>query len=107
MSELGKIVYEIGEPKNITSEVLEEVLNLQNKVVISTACSTGSNNLAKPFVGNDNIYIAPEDDVDGSSSLLFVIRFFYEHLTLNKSIEESFNIARQNDKQTKLYQLFK
>ncbi|MGI6787243.1 MAG: hypothetical protein ACOX5X_01635 [Acholeplasmataceae bacterium] len=106
MPELGEGVYETCEPKNITSEVIKERINVSNKVIISTACSTGSEELAKEFINKQNIYIAPRDDIEEPASLLFVIRFFYEHLVMNKSIKESFNIVRENDNETNLYKLF-
>ncbi|MGI6781405.1 MAG: delta-aminolevulinic acid dehydratase [Acholeplasmataceae bacterium] len=106
MPELGEDVYETNEPNNIISEVIKEKINIRKKVIIFTACSTGSEELAKEFINKQNIYIAPRDDIEGPASLLFVIRFFYEHLVMNKSIKESFNIVRENDNETNLYKLF-
>ena len=39
--------------------------------------------------------------------VFFVIKFFYEHLVLNKSLIDAYNFSMQNDEETKLYKIFK
>lgn len=56
---LGDNVYEKGEPIHITGEVIRERINLTNKIIISTYCATGNNELARLFTNKGNIYIAP------------------------------------------------
>lgn len=104
---LGEDVYEEDEPRQITSKVLEEKLTATDKIIISTACQTGTQNLAISFLNKDNIYIAPTDYVEGSSSLFFVIRLLYEKLVLNKTLDIAFNLAKENDHETRVFKLFK
>jgi len=107
MPVLAEDVYEENEPKHINGMVLREKLTATHKIIISTACQTGSQDLAMPFLLKDNIYIAPTDSVDGSSSLFFVIRLLYENLVLNKTLVVAFNFAKETDHETRLFRLFK
>lgn len=107
MPVLAEDIYEKDEPRDITSEVIDEKINISNKIIISMCCNTGTSELAESFVKKDNIYIAPSDFIEGTAVLFFVIKFFYEHLVLNKSIIDAYNSSMINDDETKLYKIFK
>lgn len=107
MPVLAESIYEEDEPKDITSEVVNEKINISNKTIISMCCNTGTIDLAESFVKKGNTYIAPSDFIEGTAALFFVIKFFYEHLVLNKSLIDAYNFSMQNDEETKLYKIFK
>ena len=104
---IAENIYEADEPKDITSEVVNEKINISNKTIISMCCNTGTIDLAEAFVKKGNTYIAPSDFIEGTAALFFVIKFFYEHLVLNKSLIDAYNFSMQNDEETKLYKIFK
>lgn len=75
---LGEEVYEKEEPRgNFSSEEIRKYINLTGKLILNLGCSTGNPAMAEAFSEN-NVYIAPKDDVDGNSALLFTIQLFYE-----------------------------
>ncbi len=91
---------------NIGYDELNDNVSINNKVIVCTGCTTGSGNLCKSFTKNNNAFIAPYDYIDGKSSLLFVINFFY-YLSNNCSIQDSYNFANKIDSETALYKLYK
>ena len=106
MPVLAEDIYEEDEPKDITSEVIKEKININNKIIISICCNTGTTNIAESFIQKENTYIAPSDFIEGTAALFFVIKFFYEHFVLKKSIVDSYNNSMINDNETRLYKLF-
>ncbi len=104
---LADDIYEKDEPIHITSEVVNEKISISNKVIISTCCATGTKELANAFTSKGNLYVAPTDYIDGNAALFFVIKLLYEHMVLNKSIDVSFALAKENDNETKLFNFFK
>ena len=57
---LGDDIYYENECRsNIGSDELKNKVSIKNKVVICTGCTTGSGDLYKPFIENNNIFMAP------------------------------------------------
>lgn len=104
---LGKDIYKEDEPRgNFGHNEIEKYLNFKNKIIISTGCTTGNNELSKAFLVNNNIYIAPENYIEGSSALPFITLLFYE-ITRNKNIKQAFEKAQNIDKETMNFSFFK
>lgn len=104
---LGEEIYYEDECRsNIGYDELTNKINIKNKIVICTGCTTGSGNLYKQFIGNNNIFIAPLDYIDGKSDLFFLVNLFY-YLSSNYSLEDSYSLASKIDKETSLYLLYK
>lgn len=80
-------------------------VSIHDKTVICTGCSTGKGELYKAFTARNNTFIAPIDDIEGTSDLLFVIELFY-HLSNHKSLKESCALASKTDKETALYKMY-
>lgn len=109
MPELDEEVYEPDEPRGEFFDFhdVKRYTNLKNIKVIATGCTLGEENLAKAFLEcGCHSYIAPDDYIDGNSSLMFVIRFMYEIINNEKSQKEAYEIAKSIDKETLIYQLY-
>ncbi|WP_188066007.1 delta-aminolevulinic acid dehydratase [Brevibacillus brevis] len=108
MPELGEDVYEEGEPKdNFGPDEVRLFAKLDGKIVLGNGCSLGDPKLAKAFLESGcHMYIGPDDYPDGSSALMFALRFFYEVIQNKKSVEEAFRIAKATDEETEMYQLY-
>ena len=103
---LGDDIYYENECRsNIGSDELKNKVSIKNKVVICTGCTTGSGDLYKPFIENNNIFMAPYDYIEGKSDLLFIISLFY-YLSFNYSLQDSYNLANKIDSETKLYKFY-
>lgn len=104
---LNDRLYEVNEPKqNFGYKEIEKYNKLNNKVIINTGCSTGkSQDLIKAFTKNNNIYIAPNGDPEGDSSLFFIQNLFYN--LKRYDLFESFEKANNYDNETKIYTLNK
>ena len=85
----------------------EEVINhahFRKELIISTACTTGGKAFGAAMVQKGaSAYIAPRDYVEGNASLAFITRFFYE-LYKKRTVEKGFDLARNVDEQTKLFE---
>lgn len=104
---LAENVYEKDEPKHITLDIIQTKIMISNKIILSTCCSTGNIELATPFLKKGNVFIGPKGDIEGSSSMFFIIQFFYEHLVMNKFVNDAYELSMNNDNETKLFTLFK
>ena len=103
---LGENVYYQNECRNnIGYEELQGLVNITDKIVICTGCTTGAGELYKEFNRNNNTFVAPTDYIEGSSSLLFIVNLFY-HLSGGLSFKDSFAIASTIDSETKLYNFY-
>lgn len=103
MPVLAENVYGINEPReNFSESKIRQYLKLADKIIISTGCSTGTNEMVAAFSSHQNIYIAPMDYIEGNSSLFFVISFFYM-LSQNKNVKEAFKLSQKHDKETSLF----
>jgi hypothetical protein len=104
MPELAEDIYEKDEPhKCITAKDIGASNNIQDTCILSTACATGSIEIANEFTKNGNTYIAPSDYVEGSADLLFVTHFFYETITKSTGNKDAYELARNIDSETKFY----
>jgi len=104
---LGEDIYYKDECRsNIGYDELNNKIKIKNKVIICTGCTTGSGDLYKTFINNNNIFLAPYDYIDGKSDLVFVINLFY-YLSSNYSLEDSYNFASKIDEETKIYKFYK
>lgn len=102
---LGASIYRPDEPQgNFTAEEISRYLRLSGKVILNLGCSTGTEPLATVFSAC-NTYLAPADDVAGSSALMFALRFFYELAQNHKSVPEAYELARAADDETRLFSL--
>lgn len=73
-------------------------INLPGKVVLSTACRTGTEDFARFFLaGGVRAYIAPSDYPDGATIPLFLHRLFYELLHRKKPLNEALQQAETFD----------
>ena len=103
---LGEYVYYPDECRtNLGYAELAGKVKIADKIVICTGCSTGKGELFKAFTECNNTFIAPIDDIEGTSDLLFVIELFY-HLSNHKSLKESCALASKTDKETALYKMY-
>ena len=103
---LGENVYYQNECRNnIGYEELQGLVKIKDKTVICTGCTTGAGELYKEFNRNNNIFVAPTDYIEGSSSLLFIVNFYY-HLSKGSSFKDSFALASSIDSETKLYKIY-
>ena len=108
MGELAEHIYFPDEPRgNFGYEEISRYLELKNTLIISTGCSTGNEALAKAFAKNGNIYIAPIDDPEGNSALIYTHLFFYHACYNDFNIEDAHNKARSVDAETGMFTLFR
>ena len=96
-----------GEPRShFGGEQIAAYNGLEHKVIISTGCSTGKDDsMIAAFSGDhNNIFIAPNDDPEGSSTLHFVQSFFY-HLK-NADTKTAFERACRTDCETAMFKMY-
>ncbi|WP_010275476.1 hypothetical protein [Paenibacillus senegalensis] len=94
-----------GEP-TLTGEEIKSCCMITNKVIINLGCSTGKQHIADAFLHRRGLtYIAPVDDIEGNSSLLFAIHVFY-YLANGDEWSEAVDKARQFDEECKLFKRF-
>lgn len=75
---------------SLPASSLRNRVDLPGKVVLSTACRTGTDDFARAFLaGGARAYIAPSDDPDGAAMPLFLHRLFYELLHRRKPLNEA------------------
>jgi len=80
MTELGEDIYTPDEPRgDFCHKEVRKHLTWSNICVISTACTTGHDEMARVFTEKGNTYIAPRHEIYGDSMLAFVLMFFYFH----------------------------
>lgn len=102
MPVLGEMVYEPDEPReNFGPIEIREHGSLRNQLVIGTGCTLGTAELAQAFLDKGaRSYVAPMGYIDGNAALYFIIRFFYEILSNDRSEKEAFELAASTDKET-------
>ncbi len=107
MPELGSDIYEADEPReDISSAEIERHININDTVIISTACTTGCHETAYSFTAGGNRYIAPNGYIEGSSALFFIIRLFYEMLTKKLSLNDAYTLAKATDSEAAMFCLY-
>ena len=103
---LGENVYEPNEPRgNMSGTDIERYLMLQGKLILNLGCTTGEAAMAKAF-SKQNTYVAPDDYIEGNAALFFAISLFYEMSKDDAQLEEAFKVAKANDSETELFQIF-
>lgn len=81
-------------------------IKLPGRVVLSTACGTGSPEFGKAFIaGGVRAYIAPASYPEGAAALLFVHHFFYGILCCRKEAEAAYLHARSYDEESAKFSL--
>ena len=108
MPELGEEIYLQDEPReHFGAEHIKKYNKLQNKIIISTGCETGSNNgMNNVFTTSKNKFIAPIDGVDGNSVLPYLTALFYLLTQDKHDLQSAHKKASSLDKETKLFKLF-
>ena len=82
-------------------------VNLPGKVIVSTACSTGTPEFAAAFTkGGARAYIAPINDPDGPDALLFVHHFFHQCLARIAHVDSAFEHARNYDANSQMFRIY-
>ena len=106
MPELGEDIYYPDEPRgNFGFNEINKYLTWKDTCIISIGCTTGDENLAKAFAKNNNTYIAPTDYIEGDSTLMFAVLFFYYLCSdIHKlDIEAGYKKASSLDSETNYY----
>jgi len=81
-------------------------VDLPGRVVLSTACGTGSSEFGKAFIaGGVRAYIAPPSYPDGASALLFLHHFFHGILCRKAEPEAAYLGASSYDKESANFKL--
>jgi hypothetical protein len=89
----------------LTPQELGSVAKLQDKIVLSLGCKTGSPAFREAFVeAGARAYVAPTDYPDGSSALVFAAVFCYE-LSKGTSVSEATKKAASLDNETGMFGL--
>ena len=94
-----------GEP-TLNAEEIRLYCKIKDKVVVNMGCSTGKEHIAKSFINNGvKTYIAPIDDIEGSSSLLFTLHLFY-YLSNGMELNEAVKKSCQFDDECNLFKMY-
>jgi len=76
-------------------------------LVIGNGCTLGDPELANAFLKiGCRAYIGPKDYIDGDATFYFIIRFFYELLSNQRSEKEAYELAKSTDQETCLYEWY-
>ncbi|MDN8048220.1 CHAT domain-containing protein [Burkholderia multivorans] len=79
-------------------------IRLPGRIVISTACETGSPDFGRALAGGGaTAYIAPTGLPDGADAVLFVHRLFHLILTRGLPIDEALRHARAYDEESPMF----
>jgi hypothetical protein len=101
-------LYEPDEPRgNFGFDEVSRCITLKNTLIINDGCSTGNEALVKAFTQNGNTYIAPIDDPEGNSALMFVHLFFYHAHYNGFNINDAYKKASGLDEETAMFRLFR
>lgn len=108
LPKLHPSVYKKGElRKNFGATQIEQYANFSGEMILTTACGLGSEAISEAFLKKGaSTFIAPRDEIDGNTALLFIIRFYYELINHGKTISEAFEIAHEIDEEAKLMHYF-
>lgn len=94
MDKLDESIYTKNEPKNdFGADEFNKYLNIRDKTIINTGCTTGNKSLANVITSRKNVYIAPNDYINGDSMVLFTILFFY-NLKKENDIVKAYNLSK-------------
>ena len=106
MPELGEDVYLDGEPRSITPDDIRTHLKLRPKLCISTACTSGIPEMGAAFADCGVSYLAPDDYIEGTTPLFFILHVFYLRMTCGKTFAEAAATAKTTDSETAMYTLY-
>ena len=107
MPALHESCYLKDEPRgNFGSAQIKAHIKLQNKLIISTGCSTGKHDsMTAAFVNShSNIYVAPDDDPEGASALYFIQSLFYN--LRSHDLEDAYRAASKIDEDTAMFKRY-
>ena len=91
----------------MTPKDVENNLVFKGNVVVSSACMTGSQEMADAFLNKGaDIYIAPNDYPDGNAALYFLNSFYYYLFCKDLPVKEAFSRAKARDKCMAMFKLF-
>ncbi len=84
--ELAAEIYESDEPRDrlFRADEVRKCLKLENKIIMSLCCTTGSKEMAEVF-SEKNEYYAYKGYVDGDQPLKDVVDWFYRHQEFNET----------------------
>jgi hypothetical protein len=86
---------------SMPARALAGKVDLPNRVVLSTACATGSPEFGRAFIaGSVRAYIAPASYPEGAAALLFAHHFFYSILCCGMEPEAACLQARSYDEES-------
>ncbi|MBN3786992.1 hypothetical protein [Burkholderia sp. Ac-20353] len=89
---------------SLPPDALAGNMRLQGRVVVSTACETGTSAFGRAFVdGGASAYIAPRGLPDGADAALFVHRLFHMVLARRMSIRDALRKARTYDDASEMF----
>ena len=104
MPALGEDVYFPDEPRGpVGPDLIRSSLKLENRIVLSTACTTGRKETADAFRARGNFYAGPVGYAEGSAALMFVLRFLYEWIAKDADPRTSARCAAGADGETGLF----
>ena len=101
MPELGEDVYFPDEPRGpVGPDLIREHMRLKDRILLSTACTTGREKTAEAFREKGNFYAGPSGYVEGTAALMFVLRFLYEWIAKNADPGTAAELAASADEET-------
>ena len=108
LPELAEEVYTREEPRSPLSA--KDILahgSFNQQVILNTGCTLGQKAVGEAFLRRGaKAYIGARDYVEGNASLLFIIRFYYEWITHNKTEWQAFQAAKGIDQETALFTFY-
>lgn len=83
------------------------LVDLPGKVVVSTACATGTKAFKEAFVqGGVSAYVAPSDYPEGADAGLFIHILFYQLLRKNVSVGAAVHKVQSYDPELTMFGMF-
>lgn len=93
--------------KVLTASNLNDFLKLNKATVVNTGCDTGRKKFVEAFLGSGcTNYIAPKGYPHGSTSLFYVLNFYYWLFVKKRSVREAHAKAKLSDANTEMFELF-
>lgn len=105
---LGEVAYYEDQPRHdFGAKEINKYCKIKTPTMINLGCELGNQELADSFLENAcQVYIGANDDIDGMSGDFFILHFFYKICKNKYSHKEAFEIARNTDSETMLFQWF-
>ena len=87
---------------------IKEHLSFNDSHIIANGCLTGKEKIAEVVLQKGaRSYLAPTTYINGNSDLKFQLDLFFQLFEKKKTLEEAYEIAKQTDKETESYRLWK